>query len=294
MGRFSILLTEPFSSAGGVGWCRYFQVPAVALVVMTMTLTMTPLVSGQNDDYQFRFQSSSILTPSSPATVIAIIDNPGGSLGGWSITVCHSSNIDILSGEPGLVTLTGNGGEPADFSAMTIFPQEGVRQGVVMSFTGINPLPPATGHEVAILQYELVGNPLEDPEVFYCSRVFQGDFSLSETLAVTPLGVGIEPVTIPLILGSTLPFTRGDANQDGRVDLADGVKLLQIFFQGDPVGCHDACDHNDDGAFNFADAVASLHSAFGNAPAPPPPGLGSCDMDPTDDNLICSDYLSCP
>ena len=162
-----------------------------------------------------------------------------------------------------------------------------------MSFTGVNPLPAGSAHEVAIFEYELVGDPLEQPEITYCNRVFVGDVSLSETLAVSPSGIGIEPITIPHIIGSTLPFTRGDANQDGRVDLADGIKLLQIFYQGDPVICQDACDHNDDGRFNFADAVASLHSSFGNAPAPPPPGLGSCDQDPTDDLLDCGQYETC-
>ena len=294
MGRFSLSGTEQSPRARGCGFGGPFQVVALALMVWGLALMASPAIPGQSSDFVLYFDSVGAFTPEIPVTVRALIDNPGGPLAGWSIAVCHDERLEIVGAGPGQAVLIHNGGQSADFSNIVIFPGAGVRQGVVIDFTSTHLLPADLGHEVAILQYALVGNPLPKPQVSYCNQLFPGDFSLSETLVVAPGGVAIDPTTVVGILGLKFPFTRGDANQDGRVDLADGIGLLGILMMGEPVLCEDACDHNDDGSFNFADAIASLHSSFGNAPAPPPPGLGSCDQDPTEDLLNCGDYVTCP
>ena len=59
-----------------------------------------------------------------------------------------------------------------------------------------------------------------------------------------------------LARGADIPFLRGDANVDGRVDLADGIWLLQHLFLGGPGGeCAAARDTNADGAVDLADAA---------------------------------------
>ncbi|MEM7262288.1 MAG: hypothetical protein AAF488_09890 [Planctomycetota bacterium] len=85
-----------------------------------------------------------------------------------------------------------------------------------------------------------------------------------------------------------LPFVRGECNLDGRVDLADPIRLLQTLFDGgDPLPCEDACDANDDGVLNLDDAIALLdHVILGASPLPAPVLFPA--PDPTADNLGCT------
>jgi hypothetical protein len=75
-------------------------------------------------------------------------------------------------------------------------------------------------------------------------------------------------------------FIRGDANQDGKVDLADALTILGELFQGRPMICGDASDVNDSSLLDLTDAVYLLHHLFqgGSPPAHPYPSPGG---DPT-------------
>ncbi len=101
------------------------------------------------------------------------------------------------------------------------------------------------------------------------------DFAVDETVCV------VEPT-----------FTRGDCNLDGVRNIADALFFLGEFFQGSgQFNCADACDNNDDGALDIADAVTLLNFLFvTDDPLPQPL---SCGTDPTDDGLGC-DQTSCP
>jgi hypothetical protein len=86
-------------------------------------------------------------------------------------------------------------------------------------------------------------------------------------------------------------FTRGDGNQDGRVDVADPVSVLKYLFAGqaDPT-CADAADSTDDGELSIADAIRTLQLLFlggENLPAPFP----EAGEDPTEDSLLCGQSL---
>jgi PKD repeat protein len=74
-------------------------------------------------------------------------------------------------------------------------------------------------------------------------------------------------------------FIRGDANNDGQVDLSDGVAILNELFLGVPSAapCKDALDSNDDGGTDLSDGVYVLNFLFqgGNAPPAPYPNPGS-------------------
>jgi hypothetical protein len=64
-------------------------------------------------------------------------------------------------------------------------------------------------------------------------------------------------------------FIRGDANNDGSVDIADQVFLLAHLFQGGPAPvCLDAADANDDESVDVSDAVFLQLYLFGNLPLP--------------------------
>ena len=58
------------------------------------------------------------------------------------------------------------------------------------------------------------------------------------------------------VSAADIPFLRGDANVDGRVNIADGIWLLQHLYLGGPGGeCAAARDTNADGVVDLADAA---------------------------------------
>ncbi len=93
------------------------------------------------------------------------------------------------------------------------------------------------------------------------------------------------------------PFIRGDANQDGRYTVSDGVAIAKaVFNQGSKLDlikkCMDSADADDNGQVDTADAIYLLTYLFlGGDPIPAP--LGACGQDPTDDQLTCEEF-QCP
>jgi hypothetical protein len=83
-------------------------------------------------------------------------------------------------------------------------------------------------------------------------------------------------------------FLRGDINDDGTMDLSDGINLLSyLFTSGTEPGCFDGGDTNDDGALDLADAIVILSHLFTGGPPPENP-YNSCGIDPTADSLDCA------
>ena len=84
-------------------------------------------------------------------------------------------------------------------------------------------------------------------------------------------------------------FVRGEINQDGVVDLADPVSiLLHLFRPGFAITCESAADVDDSGTIDLTDAVYELAYIFKDGPPPPAPH-GSCGLDPTPDELTCTE-----
>lgn len=112
-----------------------------------------------------------------------------------------------------------------------------------------------------------------------------------QTLTNVPAGQKIDVVEV-----GQPQFVRGDCNDDGANNIADGITLLGFLFpQGTPstLACDKACDANDDGALNVADAITLLNSLFGTNPAPLA-GPNNCGIDPTSDSLTCDVFSNCP
>lgn len=88
-------------------------------------------------------------------------------------------------------------------------------------------------------------------------------------------------------------FLRGDCNRDGAFDIADAIATLGFLFSsnGTPE-CLDACDANDDGAVDIGDGIFKLGALFSNGPTPAAP-FTDCDADLTQDSLDCASY-NCP
>jgi hypothetical protein len=82
-------------------------------------------------------------------------------------------------------------------------------------------------------------------------------------------------------------FLRGDANDDGQIDIVDPVFLLIHLFRGGASSyCVDAADADDDGAVNLSDPILVLQVLFqGRSDMPAPyPERG---FDQTADTLFC-------
>ena len=87
-----------------------------------------------------------------------------------------------------------------------------------------------------------------------------------------------------------MSFLRGDCNDDGNVDLADGIYLLSFIFVDPNVPfCNEVCDTNGDGVSNIADFIYQVSYFFlGGQPPPPPfPTCGSTLP------ATCPDYDGC-
>ena len=97
-----------------------------------------------------------------------------------------------------------------------------------------------------------------------------------------------------LICGTEPSFQRGEVNQDGSVNLADAVAILDLLFIGDFVStCEKAADINDSGSIDTADAISLLAHLFeGSGPLADP--FGACGTDSTSDSLTCADFPACP
>lgn len=86
--------------------------------------------------------------------------------------------------------------------------------------------------------------------------------------------------------GQPAEFRRADPNNDGSVNIADVMTILEALFRGGPLVCADAADANDDGEADVSDAIYTLLYLFagGKPPAAPFPDPG---VDPTQDNTGC-------
>jgi Tol biopolymer transport system component/pimeloyl-ACP methyl ester carboxylesterase len=95
--------------------------------------------------------------------------------------------------------------------------------------------------------------------------------------------------------GSRL-FHRGDADENGRLELTDAIRILGFLFLGGPTpSCFDAADSDDNGRLELTDAIRVLGFLFLGAvpPALPGPPSEPCGTDPTADELDCGAYAPC-
>lgn len=88
-------------------------------------------------------------------------------------------------------------------------------------------------------------------------------------------------------------FRRGEADQNGNLQLTDAVQVLSYLFLGVPTrvpDCFDASDADDNGFVQLTDAIRILGFLFLGGPAPPAPGPTDCGADPTEDAIGCAVY----
>ena len=101
-------------------------------------------------------------------------------------------------------------------------------------------------------------------------------------------------------LGTRLPFHRGDVNNDGNLDLSDGVSVLSFLFTGGATpSCKETADADNSGEVDISDGVYLLRFLFLGGPPPtdpgPPPEACGQDPDPAGSpgDLGCGAYDHC-
>ena len=93
-------------------------------------------------------------------------------------------------------------------------------------------------------------------------------------------------------LGAPPPgvFNRGDADGNSRINVLDSIIIIQVIVSNitAPFACEDIYDANDDGTVDLADGIVPLNFVFMRADPPAAP-FRACDVDPTDDALTCTE-----
>lgn len=107
------------------------------------------------------------------------------------------------------------------------------------------------------------------------------------TVTVRNMAEASEPSACAVIVAGGTPFLRGDATNDGGVNIADAIFILSyLFTSGTVPSCGDAADVDDSGGINIGDAIYLLTYLFSNGLQPPQP-FPVAGGDPTLDAMSC-------
>ena len=188
---------------------------------------------------------------------------------GFSMGVAHDPSILAIAGGPTHVLPFS-----PDFTGPTVL-ANGWTIGVVYSFTSLNVMIFDVAKPVISVDYTISG--------LAGSAALTTPLTFSNTLGVVPVdnvvvvaglsldagfidgAVTLEPVT-------DTPFVRGDCNADQKVNIADGIWILNFMFQEGPEGtCAEACDADDSGDLEMTDAIYVIQYQLLNGPAPVAP-----------------------
>ena len=131
------------------------------------------------------------------------------------------------------------------------------------------------------------------PDNVACMKVV--DFNDDDILDVVVASSSDDVTALYLGMAAQDHFKRGDANTDNYFNIADPVTILEALFlpNGGVGGCPDSFDANDDGLVDISDGVISLMFLFGlGEPLAAP--FPECGIDPTFDALDCQFSLNSP
>lgn len=217
------------------------------------------------------------------------IEASGSPLAAWSLGICHDAAVVMpIAAVPGAPLATLKGGAPADFIVVEFDPLIGVEHGLVICFTSCSPLlPPVADLTLLTADYSLGGAPGSTTELATCNTVAVGGNPVP-TIVVTQSAGSRIPLQEPCAVTISDPqLRRGDCSPDGSVTISDAIFYLSTLFgPAQPLACADACDSNDDGQLDIADAVRTLTYLFAGGVALPPPFPG-CGTDPSSDAIEC-------
>ncbi len=154
-------------------------------------------------------------------------------------------------------------------------------------------------HEIVVVRYSvLAAAPEGNSLVEFTEALGNPPVELLvavENRAGTPSESPITPISGAVTVTFST-FRRGDATDDGSVNLLDVLRTLELIFL--PLGgieCFDVLDVNDNGSLGVADALYLLEYLFLQTVPPPAVPFSTCGIDPSEDALPCGGIRSaCP
>lgn len=249
----------------------------------------------------FRFRARDVEVPASPGVDPGVISvpitmeqiEPGPPLGtlGFALGISHDpSLLNSLDFLPSPVLARMNSGAGPDFFSVVPF-TDGITAGVLYSFFSSITLEVPDPTEVLIARYEALPAAV--------SSYATVDLNFSDMLGLPPVQtfVQVEMTALDAVTESgsirffPIPFVRADVNDDGDVDLSDGVSILEVLFSSRRSSCLDAADVNLDLSVDLSDSIALFSHLFLGA-SPPSSPFPNCGVAPT--TLGCESYTSCP
>lgn len=227
---------------------------------------------------------------------------------GWSYGVqLDTAELEALKGEPGADSKSLKGGKGPDFLNYTLNDQSqdgsvrGVTVGAVIDLDSPanNVLPVGAGAMKHIDTITLkpkktipAGGASKMTTISFSDKL-GGDRPLEILIVVGGEGVAPDAAAkkelelLPSGGGNQPSFIRGDSNNDARIDIADGIWIINmLFYGGQQTACLPAADADGDGSVKLTDAMFLFlyqlqvgHSSNDLAPAPPAP-FPSCGTTP--------------
>ena len=227
---------------------------------------------------------------------------------GWSIAITHDSEKLLLEGP----TIDGtdaaalfDGGfkkteaiDPAKNAG-----KSGWVSAVVLSFTQPIVLDPAKNQTIGKAKYSVKAGEDEDlPTTISFQDGLRGSGQPVQNI-ITVNGSSVTPtnlINLEVKCGIGPPpsgkFVRGNANDDGKVNIADPIWIInELVRQGPKTKCQDAADANDDGLVDLSDAMYLITWRFLAGPPPKAP-FPACGADVGADTLNCPEgsATTCP
>lgn len=262
-----------------------------ALLAAILPLAAAPCGAQGSPNYVLTVAGGGPLLQTGGAFSVSL-DSFAGNLSGWFLGVCHDeAALELLSVENGSTTLTVLNGGPADFILNAITAGGYTQLVIICPLLNCATLPPGQDYELTIGHYAPMPGTSGSTDICPCD----GIGSPPITTSVVVSGNGIPPTALcgqVEIAPQSDIFVRGDANDDGTVNIADPIWLLSELFSGGPhTDCAGANDANSDGTLDIADPLFLLGDQFGSGPDPaaPYPDCGS-----TPDPADCVTFTSCP
>jgi hypothetical protein len=248
--------------------------------------------------------------PGDIATVGLFYSDPSDNIQGFTLTLCFDDN---LTGIPGTFTIAGTILEVvgAEFISeqvdndLTDGDGKELVFGILLDaappFDGQTAPPTVNPLRIGSFQFQV---PATTPcfsclPILFCDGINgNGQVPLSNRVIIDSNSV--IPLALPegfICVPENALFVRGDANNDGIVDVADVVfNFVYQFLLGPAPVCEDAADFDDDGLINITDPVFLLLYIFSDGISPPSP-FPDCGLEPVpdDDGFDCFlPTTSCP
>jgi len=234
--------------------------------------------------------------------IVSNLDGLGG-VQGWSFSVLLDGDGDVLSATTAGTAadreenggLWSSGFNKTEYSNLRLGGQQqstsrGAISGIVLSLTEGTTLPPR-GTE-SILALEVTGPEVGTSRLSLRDGLRGSGQPVSNVITVggdsrLACNRGTAKVVIQHGHGDFHLFTRGNANNDLGIDIADSIWIVnELYLQGPATPCPDDADANDDGLVDASDVVYLIEYLF-RAGASPPAPFPECGSDPTPDDIGC-------